>query len=145
MDTSTVSFTDLDTRARTDEIPKTSIAFRAAPQPGVKVEWLSRLISPLTLTPAQDDSAAASAASASASAPSSPVLPNMQDPWLPAPASVIARPSQPTSGSGSDNDVGYSTLLLVLIPVMVVVLTVLLGLVMFLVAVLYMRRRRGIR
>ena len=40
---------------------------------------------------------------------------------------------------------GFSTLLLVFIPLMVVVLTLLLGLVLFLAAVLYMRRRKGIR
>nr|ODN89521.1 endosome protein [Cryptococcus depauperatus CBS 7841] len=44
-----------------------------------------------------------------------------------------------------DNDGSYSSVLLIFIPVLVVVLTVLLGLVIFLVAILYMRRRRGIR
>lgn len=43
------------------------------------------------------------------------------------------------------DEAGMSTMLLVFIPVMVVILTVLLGLVCFLVAVLYMRRRKGIR
>nr|XP_019047055.1 endosome protein [Kwoniella bestiolae CBS 10118]OCF25985.1 endosome protein [Kwoniella bestiolae CBS 10118] len=64
-----------------------------------------------------------------------------QDPWqgrMPTP------PSTP-NGTGDNGDSGYSTILLIFIPVMVVVLTVLLGLVVFLVAVLYMRRRKGIR
>nr|XP_031858225.1 uncharacterized protein CI109_006368 [Kwoniella shandongensis]KAA5525297.1 hypothetical protein CI109_006368 [Kwoniella shandongensis] len=47
-------------------------------------------------------------------------------------------------GNGSD-DGGYSTVVLVFIPFLVVCLTVLLGLVVFLVAVLYMRRKKGIR
>jgi hypothetical protein len=46
--------------------------------------------------------------------------------------------------AGHDNH-GYSTVLLIFIPIIVVILTVLLGLVIFLVAVLYMRRRKGIQ
>ncbi|WVQ98170.1 hypothetical protein IAU59_005292 [Kwoniella sp. CBS 9459] len=61
-----------------------------------------------------------------------------QEPWRPTPE--VPQPHQPENG-----DTGYSTLLMIFIPVMVVVLTVLLGLVVFLVAVLYMRRRKGIR
>ncbi|ODN79536.1 hypothetical protein, variant [Cryptococcus amylolentus CBS 6039] len=63
----------------------------------------------------------------------------MEDSWRAVPE--IPNPSQPDG----DSDGGYSTVLLVFIPVLVVVLTVLLGLVVFLVAVLFMRRRRGIR
>ncbi|OCF33865.1 endosome protein [Kwoniella heveanensis BCC8398] len=61
-----------------------------------------------------------------------------QEPWRPTPEAP--QPHTPESG-----DTGYSTILMIFIPVMVVVLTVLLGLVVFLVAVLYMRRRKGIR
>ncbi|KAK6903609.1 hypothetical protein I203_107114 [Kwoniella mangroviensis CBS 8507] len=64
------------------------------------------------------------------------------DPWngrMPTP------PATPNTGNSDNGDSGYSTILLIFIPVMVVVLTVLLGLVVFLVAVLYMRRRKGIR
>ena len=57
------------------------------------------------------------------------------------PAPDVPRPQQPEP----DGDAGFSTMLLVFIPIMVVVLTVLLGLVCFLAAVLYMRRRKGIR
>ncbi|WVF69681.1 hypothetical protein IAT40_004460 [Kwoniella sp. CBS 6097] len=61
-----------------------------------------------------------------------------QEPWRPTPEAP--QPHTPENG-----DTGYSTILMIFIPVMVVVLTVLLGLVVFLVAVLYMRRRKGIR
>ena len=46
---------------------------------------------------------------------------------------------------GGGMDTPMSTVLLVLIPVLVIVLTVLVGMTCFLVAVLFMRRRRGIR
>ncbi|KAL7419390.1 Protein ssh4 [Cryptotrichosporon argae] len=61
---------------------------------------------------------------------------------------VASRPGLPPGVTGvataEDGD-GPSTLLLVLIPLLVVVLTVLLGMIMFLVSVLFMRRRQGIR
>lgn len=60
-----------------------------------------------------------------------------QDPWHP----DLPKPTQ----SDNDNGGGVSTLLLVFIPVLVVVLAVLVGMVVFLIAVLYMRRKRGIR
>lgn len=60
-----------------------------------------------------------------------------QDPWHP----DLPNPTQ----SENDNGGGVSTLLLVFIPVLVVVLTVLVGMVVFLIVVLYMRRKRGIR
>ncbi|KAK8847517.1 hypothetical protein IAR55_005375 [Kwoniella newhampshirensis] len=63
-----------------------------------------------------------------------------QAPWGGAPD--IPQPRQPANGNGEG---GNSTLVLIFIPVMVVILTVLLGLVVFLIAVLYMRRRKGIR
>ncbi|WVR04734.1 hypothetical protein IAU60_001745 [Kwoniella sp. DSM 27419] len=66
---------------------------------------------------------------------------SLQDPWSPPETTH----QSPNNGSGHDSDGGFSTLLMIFIPVMVVVLTVLLGLVVFLVAVLYMRRKKGIR
>lgn len=60
-----------------------------------------------------------------------------QDPWHP----DLPKPTQ----SDNDNGGGVSALLLVFIPVLVVVLAVLVGMVVFLIAVLYMRRKRGIR
>jgi hypothetical protein len=54
----------------------------------------------------------------------------------------ITTPTAPREGHDSH---GFSTVLLVFIPIIVVILTVLLGLVIFLVAVLYMRRRKGIQ
>ena len=38
-----------------------------------------------------------------------------------------------------------STMLLVFVPILVVVLTVLVGLIIFLIAVLFMKRRKGVR
>jgi len=58
----------------------------------------------------------------------------------PFPAPEVPRPRQHEEG-----EAGFSTMLLVFIPILVVVLTVLLGLVCFLAAVLYMRRKKGIR
>ncbi len=46
---------------------------------------------------------------------------------------------------GIDQQPQFNAVLLVIIPVLVVVLTMLLGLVVFLVAVLYMKKKRGIR
>lgn len=60
-----------------------------------------------------------------------------QDPWHP----DLPNPTR----SENDNGGGVSTLLLVFIPVLVVVLTVLVGMVVFLIVVLYVRRKRGIR
>nr|XP_019008380.1 endosome protein [Kwoniella pini CBS 10737]OCF47161.1 endosome protein [Kwoniella pini CBS 10737] len=67
---------------------------------------------------------------------------SQQDPWR---GGRMPTPQPTPNPSQGDGDSGYSTILLIFIPVMVVVLTVLLGLVVFLVAVLYMRRRKGIR
>jgi hypothetical protein len=44
-----------------------------------------------------------------------------------------------------DDDPGDSTVLLVLIPILAVIFTILIGLVVFLIAMLYMRKKRGIR
>lgn len=44
-----------------------------------------------------------------------------------------------------DDDSGDSTVLLVLIPILAVIFTILIGLVVFLIAMLYMRKKRGIR
>jgi hypothetical protein len=57
----------------------------------------------------------------------------------------ISNPQEPTQPRTGHDSHGFSTVLLVFIPIIVVILTVLLGLVIFLVAVLYMRRRKGIQ
>ncbi|WWC86808.1 uncharacterized protein L201_001687 [Kwoniella dendrophila CBS 6074] len=79
------------------------------------------------------------------SSTSTSIMSYQQDPWrggrMPSPQPT----PNPNDGHTGNNDSGYSTILLIFIPVMVVVLTVLLGLVVFLVAVLYMRRRKSIR
>jgi hypothetical protein len=69
---------------------------------------------------------------------------NMQMPQQPPPN--VPTPDHPqNSGSTGSNDQGFSTILLIFIPIMVVVLTVLLGMVVFLVTVLYLRRKKGIK
>jgi hypothetical protein len=57
----------------------------------------------------------------------------------------ISTPQAPTTPRTGHDSHGFSTVLLIFIPIIVVILTVLLGLVIFLVAVLYMRRRKGIQ
>jgi hypothetical protein len=57
----------------------------------------------------------------------------------------ISTPQVPTMPRTGHDAQGFSTVLLIFIPIIVVILTVLLGLVIFLVAVLYMRRRKGIQ
>lgn len=63
----------------------------------------------------------------------------MQIPQQPLPGAPTPEPRQ-----DAPND-GFSTVLLIFIPIMVVILTVLLGLVVFLVTVLYLRRKKGIK
>jgi hypothetical protein len=135
MDTSTLTFPDDITLPNT--VPQTSLLSHEAPKP-IAAEWLTRLmsISPLTsshLNPPE---------SPQSTMAHSYVYQN-QDQYP-----VPQQPPQPGSGSGTGRhggDPGLSTLLLIFIPIMVVILTVLLGLVFFLVAVLFMRRRKGIK
>ncbi|KAK4686522.1 Ran-binding protein 9/10, partial [Tremellales sp. Uapishka_1] len=96
----------------------TTSSYRLEPRP-INTEWLTRLIS--NTDPA---------------APKTTPLLTMQEPNF--------TEVPPTDGHGNGNG-GYSTLLLVFIPIMVVILTVLLGLLVFLMAILYLRRRKGIR
>ena len=117
MDTSTLSYTQ-----NKASLPRTSSLLRQPIQPAA--EWFTRLTSPLT----QSEESPASLRSTPAMA---------QEPF-PAPDAPPQKPD-------SDGEAGYSTMLLVFIPILVVVLTVLLGLVCFLAAVLYMRRKKGIR
>jgi hypothetical protein len=120
MDTSTLSSTEAEV-----DLPFTSVPYSSSPQPAA--EWFTRLISPLTHV----DSSAASPV------PTDAMIASIEaEQYLPTPAIPAPR---------NDDDQGISTLLLVFIPIMVVVLTLLLGLVIFLVAMLYMRRKRGIR
>jgi len=122
MDTSTLTFT----LNKTPPIPKTSSLFRQPVQP--VADWFTRLISPLTHT------------EESSSSPRSTSV--MIQEQFPIPPDLPHQPKQP---EGDNDGAGFSTMLLVFIPILVVVLTVLLGLVCFLAAVLYMRRRKGIR
>ncbi len=118
MDSSTLSFTHDKAR-----LPRTSSLLRQPVQPAA--EWFTRLISPLT--PTEDVPASRS----------TPVIMQEQFPAAP----EVPQPHQPEHTGGK----GFSTMLLVLIPILVVVLTILMGSVCFLATVLYMRRKKGIR
>jgi hypothetical protein len=63
-----------------------------------------------------------------------------QDPW-------IGQPTYPARVETGDYEhgKGLNIVLLVFIPILAVVLTILLGLLVFLVAMLYMRKKRGIK
>lgn len=111
-------------------IVHTSSFVPEAPQPAA-AEWFTRLISPLT----DRQSKAPSAMSTS-------IMGKQYQGQYPNTAPQV--PNTPRTGTGQVNH-GFSTVLLIFIPVMVVILTVLIGLVIFLVAVLYMRRRKGIQ
>ena len=130
MDTSTLSFTPAEDKP----LPSTSSPLKQLPRPGeaAQSEWFSRFISPLTGTGSSPDS----------SPVSTPVLLPAQ---LPMHENFPGTDMPPRTGTDGDAGRGVSTVLLIVIPVMVVVLTVLLGLIVFLVAVLYMRKKRGIR
>lgn len=128
MDTSTLSISDSRPQSPQMANARTSSLSREAPQPAA-AEWFTRLISPLT-----------DRHSKQASAMSTPVVAKQYGEQFPNTAPQV--PSTPRTGH--DNH-GFSTMLLIFIPIMVVILTVLIGLVIFLVAVLYMRRRKGIQ
>jgi hypothetical protein len=129
MDTSTLSLTERTPRPDT-AILHTSSLSRELPQP--EPDWYTRLISPLT----HGYSKVPSPESTHIMSLSSKQLGDQY------PISNPQEPTQPRTGHDSH---GFSTVLLVFIPIIVVILTVLLGLVIFLVAVLYMRRRKGIQ
>jgi hypothetical protein len=129
MDTSTLSLTERTPRPDT-AILHTSSLTRELPQP--EPDWYTRLISPLT----HGYSKVPSPESTHIMSLSSKQLGDQY------PISNPQEPTQPRTGHDSH---GFSTVLLVFIPIIVVILTVLLGLVIFLVAVLYMRRRKGIQ
>lgn len=63
-----------------------------------------------------------------------------QDPW-------VGQPTYPARVEAGDYEhgKGLNIVLLVFIPILAVVLTILLGLLVFLVAMLYMRKKRGIK
>jgi len=129
MDTSTLSLTERTPRLDT-AIFHTSSLSRELPQP--EPDWYTRLLSPLTngyckVPPAE---------STNIMSLSSKQLGDQYP---------ISNPQQPTQPRTGHDSHGFSTVLLVFIPIIVVILTVLLGLVIFLVAVLYMRRRKGIQ
>jgi hypothetical protein len=129
MDTSTLSLTERTPRPDT-AIFHTSSLSRELPQP--EPDWYTRLLSPLT----HGHSKIPSPESTHIMSLSSKQLGDQY------PISNPQEPTQPRTGHDSH---GFSTVLLVFIPIIVVILTVLLGLVIFLVAVLYMRRRKGIQ
>ena len=64
-----------------------------------------------------------------------------QDPWVGQPT----YPPRVEAGDGYEHGKGLNIVLLVFIPILAVVLTILLGLMVFLVAMLYMRKKRGIK
>lgn len=129
MDTSTLSFTDASHPHQPERAnAHTSSLAREVPQPAA-AEWFTRLISPLTDRHPKE-----------ASSMSTPVAGKQYQDQFPNTAPQV--PTTPRAGHDSH---GFSTMLLIFIPIMVVILTVLIGLVIFLVAVLYMRRRKGIQ
>lgn len=101
------------------------------PQPAA--EWFTRLVSPLTDRQFRKPSAM-----------STSIIDKQYQGQFPNTAPQVPTTPRPGGGTGQENH-GFSTVLLIFIPVMVVILTVLIGLVIFLVAVLYMRRRKGIQ
>lgn len=162
MDTSTLTVTDIpEMEPSTPSL--TSAHYSDRIQPGV--EWLTRLIAPLTRHTADPSSPPIQAAIPASSAipvtmesgtkkgssgqaelmagiikqAASPLnqVPYPSQPQMPA-------PREPTGGSGNAGQ-GMNTMLLVFIPILAVLLTILLGLLVFLVSMLYMKRKRGIR
>jgi len=129
MDTSTLSLCERTPQPDT-AIFHTSSLSRELPQP--EPDWYTRLLSPLT----NGYSKVPSAESTHIMSLSSKQLGDQYP---------ISNPQQPTQPRTGHDSHGFSTVLLVFIPIIVVILTVLLGLVIFLVAVLYMRRRKGIQ
>ncbi|EIW71170.1 hypothetical protein TREMEDRAFT_71079 [Tremella mesenterica DSM 1558] len=130
MDTSTYSFTSPN---EPKSLPRTSTPYKSHPQPGGGGgAWYTRLISPLTDTRQSDTSPLSTPRLSPAQLPMQEQFPHPPE---------MPTPKQPDG----DSNQGFSTALLIFIPIMVVVLTVLLGLIVFLVAVLFMRKRRGIR
>lgn len=159
MDTSTLTVTDRLDDSVTAAL--TSAHYSDRIQPGV--EWFTRLISPLTRHTADPSSPPSRLPMVVASAV--PVMKEDQgtDVWETVkgvaeayrPAAQLDQAPYPTQPqipaprgpeTGSDGrSAGMNNMLLIFIPMLAVVLTVLLGLLVFLVAMLYMRRRRGIR
>lgn len=143
MDTLTLSLTDDSYQSRSSRIHQaqndyqnqnaivyTSSFTPESPQPAA-AEWYTRLISPLTGRQSKHPYAM-----------STPIMGKQYQGQFPNTAPQV--PTTPGTGTEHENH-GFSTVLLIFIPVMVVILTVLIGLVIFLVAVLYMRRRKGIQ
>ncbi|WVQ83183.1 hypothetical protein IAT38_005322 [Cryptococcus sp. DSM 104549] len=144
MDTSTLLFTEQPEQPLPHS-PKTASFIHQQADPAPRPDWLTRLIS---ISPRTSSSPASLEVLSSQESPASTrshtrimgdVKTDMQDPWGSLPQ--VPRPQNPDNNSEG----GYSTVLLVFIPVLIVILTVLVGLVVFLIAVLYMRRKRGIR
>jgi hypothetical protein len=166
MDTSTLSITDV-VDADLSPASLTAVQYSDRIQPGV--EWLTRLISPLTRHTADPSSPPLSPVTMT-SAVAVPLAKAMEvESWeggnavleieevmrlyradmehdqVPYPSQPqIPAPREPSEGSGNQGS-GMNNMLLIFIPMLAVVLTVLLGLLVFLVAMLYMKRRRGIR
>lgn len=138
MDTSTPSHTD----APDIDLPAslTSALHVESAKPGL--EWLTRLIAPLTghSSVASGTPGAASTAIPLLDAVKEPlvVMQDVQQPWTGQPTIVPARPQD---GDGK----GLNIVLLVFIPILAVVATLLLGMVVFLVVMLYLRKKRGIK
>jgi len=130
MDTSTLSLTERTPRHGPATFQTSSLS-RELPEP--EPDWYTRFLSPLThvysKAPSPESTQIMSLSSSN----------KLQEQY---PISTPQAPTTPRTGHDSH---GFSTVLLVFIPIIVVILTVLLGLVIFLVAVLYMRRRKGIQ
>lgn len=125
MDTSTLSSTE---RHQPDSAIVHTSSFSPEPlQP--EPEWYTRLLSPLT-----------HGYSKAPSPESTHIMSKQYQGQYP-----ISTPQAPTTPRTGHDSHGFSTVLLIFIPIIVVILTVLLGLVIFLVAVLYIRRRKGIQ
>ena len=129
MDTSTLFLTERTPRPDTANFHTSSLS-RELPQP--EPDWYTRLLSPLTHVYSKVPS------------PESTHIMSLSSKQL-GDQYPISNPQEPTTPRTGHDSHGFSTVLLVFIPIIVVILTVLLGLVIFLVAVLYMRRRKGIQ
>jgi hypothetical protein len=145
MDTSTLTSTESEAMA---DLPLTSSPYSDIPQPAA--EWFTRLISPLThvYSSAASPSATNSVDSVVMLSPIAPGdMDNAGNGFVGIGGEVGSKPfaSAPIPHPQIDDDPGDSTVLLVLIPILAVIFTILIGLVVFLIAMLYMRKKRGIR
>lgn len=156
MDTSTISFEDAQSPPVLAIAHKTASVQTDAAHPAA-ADWFTRLIAPLT-----HSSPVSLAAPAASEQPQAPIA-HVKSFWAGGDIYVDEQGNRPPSmqapypgpGSGGGGTVGttphqgeqrgLSTVLLIFIPVLVVVITVLVGLLCFLIAVLLMRRRKGVR